>query len=336
MRVSLCLFITFTLLSCGGTQGRFRLKGEFQNLRQGEFYIYSPDGGTQGFDTIKLEGGQFDYETELADSAIYYLLYPNHSEQVIFGSSGDLVTITGDARALREAEVKGSVANDQFTAFRLENLKKSAAEVTQAAGSFIRRMPGSAVSVYLFKYYFLQPEGVSRKKIREYYNLLCQAQPENLTLLQWKDDVERRCRRVEADKAMTDFSIVKEEGDTLRLSDYKGKYLLVNFWASWEGTGTSAMYRLRKLRREYPGKLDMLSISLDVNRNYKNRIGIADSTDWIHYCDFQAWNSPAVRQFEVPVIPYYILVGPDGKVIAVGADLDESITPKLDKLFKKE
>lgn len=100
-RFILYTLIAFTLLSCGGSEGRFRLKGEFEHLRQGEFYIYSNDGGTAGFDTIRIEDGQFDYETDLRDHAIYYLLYPNLSEQVIFGASGDVITIKGDARNLK-------------------------------------------------------------------------------------------------------------------------------------------------------------------------------------------------------------------------------------------
>ena len=123
-RFILYTLIAFTLLSCGGSEGRFRLKGEFEHLRQGEFYIYSNDGGTAGFDTIKIEDGQFDYETDLRDHAIYYLLYPNLSEQVIFGASGDVITIKGDARNLKSVEVKGSQPNEELTAFRLENKDK--------------------------------------------------------------------------------------------------------------------------------------------------------------------------------------------------------------------
>ena len=62
-RAILYTFCGFTLLSCGGSEGRFRLKGEFDHLQQGEFYIYSNDGGTSDLDTIQVVGGKFDYET---------------------------------------------------------------------------------------------------------------------------------------------------------------------------------------------------------------------------------------------------------------------------------
>ena len=138
-RFILYTLIAFTLLSCGGSEGRFRLKGEFEHLRQGEFYIYSNDGGTAGFDTIRIEDGQFDYETDLRDHAIYYLLYPNLSEQVIFGASGDVITIKGDARNLKSVEVKGSQPNEELTAFRLENKDKRGCRSFHRAVALIAR-----------------------------------------------------------------------------------------------------------------------------------------------------------------------------------------------------
>ena len=58
------LFITLVLTSCGVSSGHFKFEGKFLNMNQGEFYVYSPDGGFEGVDTIKVEGGRFTFETE--------------------------------------------------------------------------------------------------------------------------------------------------------------------------------------------------------------------------------------------------------------------------------
>ena len=139
-RFILYTLIAFTLLSCGGSEGRFRLKGEFEHLRQGEFYIYSNDGGTAGFDTIRIEDGQFDYETDLRDHAIYYLLYPNLSEQVIFGASGDVITIKGDARNLKSVEVKGSLAGPwtHLNDLKIKGIYINNVKLTRGASSLTR------------------------------------------------------------------------------------------------------------------------------------------------------------------------------------------------------
>ena len=70
-RFILYTLIAFTLLSCGGSEGRFRLKGEFEHLRQGELYIYSNDGGPAGLDNRRIEDGQLDHETQLSAHALY-------------------------------------------------------------------------------------------------------------------------------------------------------------------------------------------------------------------------------------------------------------------------
>lgn len=210
-RFILYTLIAFTLLSCGGSEGRFRLKGEFEHLRQGEFYIYSNDGGTAGFDTIRIEDGQFDYETDLRDHAIYYLLYPNLSEQVIFGASGDVITIKGDARNLKSVEVKGSQPNEELTAFRLENKDKGLSGTREAAAAFIAQSPSSPVSVFLFKEYFLSYDDVSQGDVKKHYRALCKAQPDNLQLLSWQSDVENRDRLLKKGSSLPDFSFTLED-----------------------------------------------------------------------------------------------------------------------------
>mgnify|MGYP000034251679 FL=1 len=108
---------------------------------------------------------------------IYYLLYPNLSEQVIFGASGDVITIKGDARNLKSVEVKGSQPNEELTAFRLENKDKGLSGTREAAAAFIAQSPSSPVSVFLFKEYFLSYDDVSQGDVKKHYRALCKAQP---------------------------------------------------------------------------------------------------------------------------------------------------------------
>ncbi|MCD8318834.1 MAG: AhpC/TSA family protein [Paraprevotella sp.] len=332
-RFILYTFLAFTLLSCGGSEGRFRLKGEFEHLQQGEFYIYSDDGGTSRLDTIKVERGSFDYETALDNTATYYLLYPNLSEQVIFGASGEVITIKGDARNLKSVEVKGSEPNEDLTAFRLANKDKRKTDMQKAAAEFIRQHPSSPVSVFLFKEYFLSSDDASQEEVKKHYRALCKAQPDNLQLLQWKADVESRGRRLVKGSSLPKIEWVGEDGKSVTSEDYRGKNLLINFWASWDSESSGLMFRLRRLLKEHPGKIHVVSISLDVEAAPRKGIERMDSVTWPSYCDYQAWNSPMVRQFAVSSVPYCILAGSDGKVVAVGSSYEKDIQPEIQKLI---
>lgn len=334
-RFILYIFIAFALLGCGGSEGRFRLKGKFEHLQQGEFYLYSNDGGTVRFDTINVLGGNFDYETELVGEATFVLLYPNLSELVIFAASGDMITVKGDARNLRAVEVKGSKPNEDLTAFRLAQAGKSAAEIRKAAAEFINRSPASPVSAFLFRQHFLLPGGVPPEEIKEHYRVLCQAQPDNLRLIQWKDDVERLSAGLEKGDSVPDFFLKLPDGEEVTAAGCRGKYLLMNFWASWESSSSALMFRLKWLQRNYAvDSLRVVSVSLDINESAKKGVERVDSVTWASFCDYQAWNSPVVKQFAVPYIPYCLLAGPDGRILAIGS-YEKDVLPEVEKLFKR-
>ena len=87
----------FLLSSCGVDSDRFRLEGRLRNMNQGEFWIYSTDGGASGIDTIFVRDGRFEYETTLRIPSTYVLIFPNFSELPIFANPGKVATIKGDA-----------------------------------------------------------------------------------------------------------------------------------------------------------------------------------------------------------------------------------------------
>ena len=164
-----------TLLGCGNNAGQFRIRGNFDHLEQGEFYIYSPDGGMDRLDTLRLVDGAFDYTASLTGEATYHILYPNFSELVIFGQEGKQVKVKGDARSLSDVEVKGTKDNELYTKFRKEARQLPQQEETQLARRYMLEHPTSAVSRFLFcKYYLLSPSA-DAKETKEVYDSLCRA-----------------------------------------------------------------------------------------------------------------------------------------------------------------
>lgn len=329
-RFALYIFTVFALLSCGGSKGQFRLNGEFKHLQQGEFYLYSTDGNLNQFDTLKINDGEFDYTSALDHEAIYHLLYPNFSELVIFASPGDKIKIEGDARNLKTTEVSGSEANEDFTKFRLENQDKGETEQRKAAKQFIEEKPASPVSIYLFKQYFLLNDKADKTETKALYQKLLEAQPRHQILIGWKDDVEIYSRPYSKGNTLPDFSL-EINGDTIKRADYKGKYLLINFWASWEDASTPMMYRIKRFSKQYPGKFKILSISLDVSKRNLKAVERNDSITWPVYCDYEAWNSPLIRLFHITDIPSCYFVGPDHRIIATGSDFEKDIQPVIEK-----
>lgn len=86
--------------------------------------------------------------------------------------------------------------------------------------------------------------------------------------------------------SLPDFSFTLEDGRKVQASDYRGKPLLVHFWASWEGRSRAETFRVRRMLKGNQGKIEAVSISLDVNDAARKGIERMDSVSWTSYCDF--------------------------------------------------
>lgn len=111
----------------------------------------------------------------------------------------------------------------------------------------------------------------------------------------------------------------------VKLSQYKGKALLIDFWATWCGPCRAELPNLLEQYKEYhPKGFEVLSISLD----FESRLTLDDYRAWIkeqgmnwrHIYDGQGWDTPLVKDYFVSSIPAPFMVGADGSLVAWGED----------------
>ena len=334
--------ISFALLCCTGHPKEARLKGEFANLEQGEFLIYSTDEALDRLDTLRIVDGIFSYTLPTVQPATLHILYPNQSELVVFASPGDDIAIKGDAQNLSEVEVSGSEDNELYTEFRQETNGKSGEETKNIAHNYILEYPTLALSRYLFTTYYLCDEEASVKETTALYDSLCRACPDDLALSKLSSRV-RSLGLLRVGNPLPDFSLTLKPGHggngaeqrTIKKGDYNGKLLLIAFWANWKGGSAGAIYRARRLRRELKGKgkdIELISYSLDADESQLYRIEERDSIDFPSYCDFLSLSSPLVQKWGIRELPYIILVTPDGNIAASGSDWMTDIQPVASKL----
>lgn len=325
----------FLLLSCTGHPKEARLEGEFAHLDQGEFLIYSTDEALDRLDTLRIQDGFFSYTLPTVQPATLHILYPNQSELVVFATPGADILIKGDAQNLNEVEVSGSEENERYTEFRRDINGKSVAEAKNIAHNYILQYPTLSMSRYLLTTYFLCDDATSASEATELYDSLCRACPDDLTLSKLSTHI-RTIGKIRVGKPMPDFALTLkpghggngEEEQIIRRNDYKGKILLIAFWASWRGGSQSALYRARRLRRELKGKgkeISLISYSLDADEKQLTRFEKLDSIDFPSYCDFRSLSSPLVQKWGIRELPYFILVTPDGRIAAAGSDWQKDI-----------
>ena len=131
-----------------------------------------------------------------------------------------------------------------------------------------------------------------------------------------------------------DIELADPDGNLRRLSDLRGKVVLIDFWASWCRPCRMENPNVVRLYEQYRDKgFEIFSVSLDNNRESWLKAIADDHLVWPnHVSDLRGWSSAGGRLYGISSIPSTILVGPDGKILARnlrGRDLED----KLNEIF---
>jgi peroxiredoxin len=115
-------------------------------------------------------------------------------------------------------------------------------------------------------------------------------------------------------------------GKPVKLSDFRGKYLLLDFWASWCGPCRVSSPELVKLYEEFRRKnFIILGISLDDKQGKKDWLKAikTDGLKWPQVSDLRHWDNAVVKRYSVAAVPFNVLIDPEGKIIQLGGSVDE-------------
>jgi thiol-disulfide isomerase/thioredoxin len=131
-----------------------------------------------------------------------------------------------------------------------------------------------------------------------------------------------------------EIALPNAAGQQMKLSDLKGKVVLIDFWASWCGPCRAENPNVVKMYRKFKNKgFTVFSVSLD-EEPIKWREAIAkDQLEWnTHVSDLKGWKSSVVATFGIEAIPFTVLVNQEGKIIGKnlrGEKLEEALTKLL-------
>ena len=321
------VILLLLLASCGAESGRFRIEGRLANMNQAEFYIYNMDGGSLRLDTIKVVDGRFIYETDLEHQGTFVILYPNFSDQVVFGESGAVVEMAGDASHLKDMEVTGTDDNDLMTAWRIHANTLTPPEVNKSAVEFIKEHPASIVSNYLLSRYLVLDDTPDYQQAEELSLLLQKEQPQNGRLLNLSK-LLAGLKNYQEGKKLPDFSATDINGKRVSRESLNGELNVICLWATWNYDSQSILRKLNKLRRDYGSRLTLLSICLEPSVKDCRRFVERDSMRWSHVCDGQMWESPLVTKLGFSNMPGNLFVDRHGKIVAVDVknkDIEEKV-----------
>lgn len=149
-----------------------------------------------------------------------------------------------------------------------------------------------------------------------------------IQLKQQYDPLINQKPKVNEGTSAPDFTVSTPDGKTISLSSFKGKYVLLDFWAAWCGPCRHENPNVVNAYRQFKSKnFTVFQVSLDKNKEdwlaaiEKDKLG-----DWPHGSDLQYWNSAPAKLYGVQSIPSNFLIDPQGNIIAQNLRGDDLIS----------
>ena len=228
------------------------------------------------------------------------------------------VTISGDGDVIT---VGNSPVNDIF----LSNAEKIF-EDGYNIDSLITKYPDSpAAAFYLYRYFTYQLSLDELKATRAKISPALANSPYVKDL----DGIIKQLENVQIGKIAPEFSLPDTAGVSVSLSDFRGKYVLLDFWASWCPPCRRENPNVVKAFQEYEDKnFTIIGISLDNNKDKWMKAIADDNLTWTHVSDLKYWDSEIPALYGVRGIPANILLDPNGVIIArniTGEDLHKTL-----------
>lgn len=228
------------------------------------------------------------------------------------------------AQANIPEEVKGDpVAEMEYTSpvFYVNNMHFKVAFM-----DFVYRHLNSPVVLYIIK--FSMVPTFTTDVIQTFLDAI----PQDLRKLPiYKELVnEVRAANLKVGSEAPDISGFTPEGEEITLSDFKGKYVFIDFWASWCAPCRREIPHLKEVLAysDNSENLVVLSYSIDSKRpDWINCIAKNQLThkNWVHISTLKGWNSEGAKLFSVKGIPFTALIDPDGNVVAFGLRGEEMV-----------
>ena len=343
-----------------GTPAGFVITGSVKGLTEGSaVFLTDANNPTDTLSKTTVKEGHFALTGNIADPNLYDLNFGSAQKKTLLFMGNDKIALQGAVGDLKTLVVTGSSSNDDFMSFQktfnpyfahlnvvgklsnspeasgkvdslLRVYKKLVDTVEMNVDLFIASRHSSYVSPFVLVVLLQLSDDILREEKR--LNLLTpEAQAGYYGKLMQTQIAAAKIGAIGTEAL--DFTESDTAGKQVSLSSFKGKYVLVDFWAIWCGPcrmeNPNVVTTFSKFRNK---NFTVLGVSLDKSKDPWIKAIKDDHLTWTQVSDLQYWNNAVAVKYHVTQIPTNLLVDPNGKI--VGKNLrGQELTNKLCELL---
>ncbi|HWV65883.1 redoxin domain-containing protein, partial [Chitinophaga sp.] len=336
--------------------GTANVKGFIRNLKDSVTFVWNEEKGSQ-FEKVPVVNERFSWQKSFASPQKIMLSTPQRYMQ-FFIENGN-INIDGSADSLYFSNVTGSRSQEEFKKYEAsieplkneqyklypvlrkteDRIRKGALEksidsislvIDEQRKNYITGHSSSPVSLSIVEDMAVVGDYT---KVAPFYQLLS---PE----ARRTDVGQRLWTRLEVLKRrapgalVKDFAIPSLNGQSVRISDFKGKYLFIDFWASWCGPCRAENPNVLRAYNDFKEKnFTVLGISVDEQGDKWKEAVEKDKMPWTQVSDLKGMASEVAKYYGILAIPSTMLLDPEGRIITTNLR-GEKLHEELRKILK--
>lgn len=313
--------------SCTEEKKGYIIDGEISDVKDGMVYLKKyVDKSFVDVDSAVITDGKFKFEGVAPEALAHGLTTQKESRRpLVFFLDNDVMNVK-----LNESDKKlivtGSPVNDIYMANALIVRSKG-----YSLDSLLSVHPASPVSAYfVVKDFAYKLDLEEMKSVRSKLD----ASLDGTSYVQQIESMIARMEKVQVGSEAPDFTLPDVNGNPVSLSSFRGKYVLVDFWAAWCPDCRKENPNIVSAWEKYKNKnFAILGVSLDRNRDQWLAAIEKDKLTWTQVSDLKYWSSDAAVLYCIRWIPMSFLIDPEGKIVAIGLE-GEELHNKLEELLK--
>jgi len=363
----------FFLFSCSTSvqKGQFTVTGELKNASDQKIYLeelYFSQKDPAVLDTAEIKNGKFSLTALAPEEGLYRLRLEKSEAAFIFINDQPAIPFSSDLNSLslenakfnspanyllrsfmvdiekqrKELEDKASIlqqyknplpSDSTYQVMQLDILDKQA-KFQQNVLRYIDTTSNAVMALFSLGY----TRDIEPEKIETAIGGLTKRFPNNQAIAtivaQYKQLIAQNKSLPKIGGIAPDITMADTSGKAFSLSMLRGKYVLVDFWASWCGPCREENPNVVNAYQEFKNKnFTVLGVSLDKQKAEWTKAIEEDHLTWYHISDLKYWSSAAVAPYGIEGIPYNVLLDPQGKIIAMNLRGND-LKIKLSELIK--